>query len=148
MKARIPSTPTNRCVNAWTTSRSPTTATARSLYVNGELVDNGRPNRSYQGRRTPDRRRNDIGDYFDGRLDEVRIYDRALDRRRSRPRHGRPGILTPKPGPVAAYSFDEKEGTTVEDLTGDGHTADDRRRRMDRWQIRRRDGFNGEDDCL
>jgi hypothetical protein len=26
-------------------------------------------------------------------------------------------------GPVAAYSFDEGEGETVEDLTGDGHTA-------------------------
>jgi hypothetical protein len=26
-------------------------------------------------------------------------------------------------GPVAAYSFDEGEGTTAEDITGDGHTA-------------------------
>jgi hypothetical protein len=29
----------------------------------------------------------------------------------------------PDRGPVAAYSFDEGEGTTAEDLTGDGHTA-------------------------
>lgn len=32
-------------------------------------------------------------------------------------------LQTPKHGPVAAYSFDEGEGTTVEDVTGDGHTA-------------------------
>jgi membrane protein implicated in regulation of membrane protease activity len=28
-----------------------------------------------------------------------------------------------QPGPVAAYSFDEGEGTTVEDTTGNGHTG-------------------------
>ena len=27
------------------------------------------------------------------------------------------------PGPVAAYSFDEGSGETVEDVTGNGHTA-------------------------
>ena len=60
--------------------------------------------------------------YFKGRIDEVRVYDRALDAGEVAADTEAP-IQTPKHGPVAAYRFDEGEGTTVEDLTGDGHTA-------------------------
>ncbi|HEY2479284.1 MAG TPA: LamG domain-containing protein [Solirubrobacterales bacterium] len=66
---------------------------------------------------------NDIwNEFFDGRIDEVRIYDRALNVAEVGSDMEAP-IVTPKQGPVAAYSFDEGEGTTVEDTTGDGHTA-------------------------
>jgi hypothetical protein len=64
----------------------------------------------------------ELGAQFSGRIDEVRLYDRALDGGEVDTDMEAP-IQTPKQGPVAAYSFDEGEGTTVEDLTGDGHTA-------------------------
>jgi hypothetical protein len=64
------------------------------------------------------------GEYFDGRIDEVRIYDRALSAAEIEADRISP-LQTPQTTPVAAYSFDEGEGegTTVEDLTGDGHTG-------------------------
>ncbi len=93
------------------------------LYVDGELVDQGTGS-------GPPVSEGDLeiggsdeeGNYFNGRIDEVRIYDRALDAAEVDSDMEAP-IQTPKQGPVAAYSFDEGEGTTVEDVTGDGHTG-------------------------
>jgi hypothetical protein len=64
----------------------------------------------------------EYGNYFKGRLDEVRIYNRALGGDEVAADKAAP-IQTPQAGPIAAYSFDEGEGTTVEDLTGHEHTA-------------------------
>jgi hypothetical protein len=61
-------------------------------------------------------------EWFSGRIDEVRIYNRVLNGVEVGSDMEAP-LITPKAGPVAAYSFDEGTGTTVEDLTGDGHTA-------------------------
>ena len=89
--------------------------------------------------------------HFKGRIDEVRIYNRALDEAEVQGDKSAP-IQTPSAGPVAAYSFDEGEGTSAEDLTGNGHTATTRRGEMDdprplrrrprirRFQRRRRHG--------
>jgi hypothetical protein len=63
-----------------------------------------------------------FGAHFRGRIDEVRIYDRALTTGEVGSDMEAP-IETPKQGPVAAYSFDEGTGSTVSDVTGDGHTA-------------------------
>jgi hypothetical protein len=62
----------------------------------------------------------DTADYFDGRIDEVRIYDRALDQAEVGADMEAP-IQTPKQEPVAAWSFDEgsEAGAAVEDITGD-----------------------------
>ncbi len=60
--------------------------------------------------------------FFDGRIDEVRIYNRVLDKGEVQADMEAP-LQTPTDDPVAAYSFDEGEGTTAGDLTGDGHTA-------------------------
>ena len=59
-------------------------------------------------------------EWFTGRIDEPRIYDRALGETEIAADMESP-IQTPRSGPVAAWSFDEGEGTTAEDLTGDGH---------------------------
>jgi Concanavalin A-like lectin/glucanases superfamily len=93
------------------------------LYVDGELVDNGAaaPTVTSEGELEIGGS-TDTSDWFDGRIDEVRIYNRALDEAEVDSDMEAP-IQTPKKGPVAAWSFDEGEGTTVEDLTGDGHTA-------------------------
>ncbi len=66
------------------------------------------------------------GNHFHGKIDEPKIYDRALlpwevDADMETP------IVTPKSGPVAEWSFDEgeigTEGGTAEDISGHGHTA-------------------------
>ena len=65
-------------------------------------------------------------EYFGGRIDEPRVYERALDAAEVGADMEAP-IQTPKAGPVAAYSFDEgeigTEGGTVEDVSEHEHTA-------------------------
>ncbi len=109
--------------HAWSHVALTFTGNRTYLYVDGELVDNGgaEPVVTSEGELEIGGS-TDTGEYFDGKIDEVRIYNRGLsaaevgaDKEAS--------ILTFKRGPVAAYSFDEGEGTTVEDVTGDGHTA-------------------------
>jgi hypothetical protein len=88
------------------------------LYVNGKLVDtNSAPgaqgsegNLIIGGEETED--------FFKGRIDEVRIYDRALDGGEVAADKATP-IQTPRTGPIAAYSFDEGEGEVAEDSAGE-----------------------------
>ena len=54
---------------------------------------------------------------FAGRIDEVRIYNRALDGGEVVADQGAP-LQTPQAAPIAAYSFDEGEGEVASDLTG------------------------------
>jgi hypothetical protein len=93
------------------------------LYVNGELVDNGaaEPTVTSEGELEIGGS-SDTADYFDGRIDEVRIYNRALNGTEVVGDLEAP-IQTPKQGPIAAWSFDEglEAGPTVEDVTGDEH---------------------------
>ena len=48
----------------------------------------------------------------------MRVYERALDAGEVAADKGAP-IQTPATGPIAAYSFDEGEGSTVEDAAGE-----------------------------
>jgi hypothetical protein len=93
------------------------------LYVDGELVDNGaaEPTVTSEGELEIGGS-SDTGEYFDGRIDEVRIYNRELDQAEIDADMEAP-IQTPKRGPIAAWSFDEglEAGPTVEDITGDEH---------------------------
>jgi hypothetical protein len=61
-------------------------------------------------------------DHFRGRIDEMRLYDRALNPGEVDADMETP-IQTPRQGPIAAWSFDEGEGTSAEDVTGYGHEA-------------------------
>jgi hypothetical protein len=91
------------------------------LYVNGEEVQNGaaEPVVTSEGELEIGGS-TDTADYFDGRIDEVRIYNRALDLAEVGADMEAP-IQTPNQGPIAAWSFDEGTGSTAEDLTGDEH---------------------------
>ena len=89
------------------------------LYVNGELV-----NTSYEA--TPPAMAsvgplyiggNEDEEDFKGRIDEVRLYDRALDAGEIGADKSEP-VETPASSPVAAYSFDEGEGAVAEDVFG------------------------------
>jgi hypothetical protein len=118
------------------------------LYVNGELVDTELA--------VPIEGHGEIrlggdsmwGDWFSGRIDEVRIYDRGLDAAEVDADMETP-LATPKAGPVADYSFDEKNEETQADTSGNGHTATVEGAK---WTENGRYGgameFDGENDCL
>src|SRR6201999_1386891 len=61
-----------------------------------------------------------LGENFGGRIDEVGLYQRAPGAGEVAGDMEAP-IQTPRQQPVAEYSFDEVEGTTVPDLTGGEH---------------------------
>jgi hypothetical protein len=86
--------------------------------------------------------------FFKGRIDEVRVYNRALDAGEVAADRTSP-LQTPQAGPIVAYSFDEGEGESAEDLSGNKHEgtiegAD--------WTEKGRYGpaldFDGDEDCL
>jgi len=90
------------------------------LYVNGELVDE---------RSAPKAKAGEgpllIGggtwagsEYFDGTLDEVRLYDFALDQEEVQEDEGTALGHHHGPNPIAAYSFNEGEGEMAEDSAG------------------------------
>jgi hypothetical protein len=91
------------------------------IYVNGELIHavaSAGPIASEKALR--------IGcsrywkEVFDGRIDEVRVYNRVLDAGEVGDDRTTP-LQTSQQLPIAAYSFDAGEGEVLEDLTGNGH---------------------------
>jgi hypothetical protein len=62
------------------------------------------------------------GEYFDGLVDEARVYDRALDEAEIRSDMATPAAAG-RPGLVAAWSFDAGSGPTVADDSGHGNTG-------------------------
>jgi hypothetical protein len=60
------------------------------------------------------------GEVFEGLIDEVRVYNRALSEGEVVADSGA-GLQTPSRTPVAAYSFDAAEGEVAEDVTGNEH---------------------------
>lgn len=57
------------------------------------------------------------GSFFNGRIDETRIYNRALPDREVQQ------LYNFAPGPVAYYNFEEKQGTTANDSSTNGNTG-------------------------
>jgi hypothetical protein len=88
-----------------------------------------------------------FGGHFEGRIDELRLYNRVLDEAEVQGDKAAP-IQTPSAGPVAAYSFDEGEGTSAEDLTGNGHTATLEGATWARGRYGDGLQFDGENDCV
>jgi Ca2+-binding RTX toxin-like protein len=87
------------------------------LYVNGQLVDSEPSPPAMASVGSLMLGGNEGEEDFQGRLDEVRIYDRALGASEIESDKATP-IKTPPRGPVAAYSFDEGTGTAAGDQTG------------------------------
>jgi hypothetical protein len=88
------------------------------LYVDGVLVDTA-PAIPFDGHGPIKIGGNQLfGQWFDGRIDEVRVYERALNGAEVAADMESP-LQTPKAGPVADYSFDEDKGESVEDQAGE-----------------------------
>jgi hypothetical protein len=93
------------------------------IYVNGELEDTSPVDEDVKaGGEGPltigGNEAFEAGEYFSGKIDEVRVYDRALEAGEVAADKGS-GIESAATGPVAAYSFDEGEGSTAEDSFGE-----------------------------
>jgi hypothetical protein len=69
--------------------------------------------------------RNFAAAYFQGQLDEVRVYKRALSKSEITTHHnnGQGSSGTADSGLVAAWHFDEGRGTTAADYSGTGYVA-------------------------
>lgn len=88
------------------------------LYVDGQLVDTA-PAITFDGHGPIVIGGNQLfGQWFDGRIDELRIYERTLNAAEVAIDMETP-LQTPKTKPVAEYSFDEDKGETVEDQAGE-----------------------------
>ena len=61
------------------------------------------------------------GEYFDGLIDDVRVYDRALRADEIRDDMNKP--IAPAGGLVAAYAFDAGAGSMATDSSGQGNTG-------------------------
>ena len=99
-----------------------------TLYVNGSQVSS----RATSGtiRKTSDPMwiggNEPYGEYFEGEIDDVRVYDRALDPSELRTEMSKPlgnGEVMPAPGLVAAYEFDAGSGTRATDASGEHNTG-------------------------
>ncbi|HEY8452761.1 MAG: LamG-like jellyroll fold domain-containing protein [Micromonosporaceae bacterium] len=108
----------------WTHIAITKTGTTATLYVNGEPVGTN-PNMTLSPADLGATTQNWIGrsqypdPLFNGAIDEFHIYDRGLTQAEIR------SLLTPPggTGTVAAYRFDEPDGATVLDSSGNGRDA-------------------------
>ena len=96
------------------------------LYINGELVDERKAEEVGVGK-GPLQIGGDEpfahGGFFDGKIDEVRVYNRALSDEEIKEDKKAAVEETTQWSPVASYSFDEGEGTVAKDSSGNGHNA-------------------------
>lgn len=98
--------------------------TTMTLFVDGRLVSAqptsgsvaATPHPLWLGGNHP------YGEYFDGLIDEARVYDRALDAEEIRSDMTSP-VAAGRPGLVAAYSFDRAQGATLADDSGHGNAG-------------------------
>ena len=115
-------------VNRWTHVAVTYDGSALRLYENGMQVST----RAVSGsiRRTTDPLwiggSHPYGEYFDGLIDEVRVYDRPLSPSEIRAEMSTPigsAGITPQAGLVGAYGFDADSRAVAADASGDGNAG-------------------------
>jgi hypothetical protein len=117
--------PTDLPTNAWSHLAVTDDGAHIRLYVDGQLTDERASEEVLTGT-GPLQIGGDEpvaeGGLFDGRIDEVRIYDRGLNAAEVGADMEAP-IQTPKSDPIAAWGFNEGEGSIAQDASGDEHLA-------------------------
>jgi hypothetical protein len=93
------------------------------MYVNGRRVSSRAVTGTVESPQTPlwIGGNEPYGEHFDGLIDEVRVYDRALSEAEIRRDMGR--AVTPARGLLAGYSFAGGAGTAAADSSGNGNTG-------------------------
>ena len=123
-------------LNSWTYVTASYDGTTLRAFVNGVQVSSAPMSGSLVASADPLRIGADLtwGEYFTGRIDNVRVYNRALLASEVQsdmntavapppPPPPPPPPAPPAQGPVAAYAFAEGAGSTSADATGNGNTA-------------------------
>ncbi len=108
--------PEKLTANTWNHVAMTSDGTTLRLYVNGKQVDTSSAKAAMEskGPLLIGCAKN-FGEYFNGQIDNARIYNRALSAAEIEANKGA-GIEGPAPeAPTAAYAFDETSGTTAHD---------------------------------
>jgi glucose/arabinose dehydrogenase len=115
--------------NTWTHLAATFDGTTQRLYVNGVEVASRAQTGSIETSTGPLRLGGHSvwGEFFQGYIDEVRVYNRALGQAEiqndmNTPVGGAPGPVPPS-GLVAAYGFNEGSGTVAADASGNSRTG-------------------------
>ena len=108
-------------LNTWSYVTATYDGTTLRLYVNGTLVDTHAVSGQVMATADPLRIGGNMvwGEYFAGRIDEVRIYNRPLPAAEIT-RDMNAAIVN---GLVAAYGFEEASGSTATDTSGKGNNG-------------------------
>ncbi len=113
-------------VNTWTHLALTYNGATLRLYVNGVQVASQAQTGNLVTSANPLQIGGDsiFGQYFQGTIDEVRIYNQALSPSEIQADMQTPVVRPPAvPPPAAAYSFNEGSGTTASDSSGNGNTG-------------------------
>jgi RHS repeat-associated protein len=103
--------------NTWSHLALTSDGTNLRLYVDGELISTASGTSAEATASSLKLGRGNLWDtYFDGKIDEVRLYDIALSQ--SDIEADRDKGIGLHPTPIAAYTFDEGTGTTLHDSVG------------------------------
>src|ERR1044072_8043619 len=118
------------------------------LYLNGELVETEpQSDGPMTGEGSLSIGCNHLSpENFEGLIDEVRVYDRALDVEEVLA-GSRTGIEAPSRAPLAACSFDAGEGEVAEDLAGE-HDGEIEGATWTKGRYGSALSFDGENDCV
>jgi hypothetical protein len=119
------------------------------LYEDGVLVDSDDPCSAQAGEGDLLIGGNDVfGERFEGTIDEVRVYNRALGAEEITADRETAIETPPSENPIAAYSFDEGEGGSVQDSAGDHDGTVDGAQWVKSGEFGGALRFDGEDDLV